>query len=307
MRVVFFGNPRFALPTLEAISTSCHQLVGVVTNPDKPAGKGLRVTPTPVKMWATSVGLPFLQPEKLKSPQFIAELRKWGGEVGVVVGFRIIPKEVIELFPKGCINLHPSLLPQLRGPAPIPWALINGLTLTGVTTFLIDTGVDTGMVLLQREVEIKEDEVATELEARLAKVGAEMVVETLDGWEAGTISPRPQQGVPTLAPAINAEHCRIDWTLPAQRIVGLIRGLADEPGAFTTWEGEVVKIYRAAVVPSEDPVEPGTIIEAQRDRLVVRAGEGGVGVKVLQRAGKKRMDVSQFLLGVRNLKGTRWE
>lgn len=306
MRVIFMGNPSYAIPSLEAITGSCHQILVVVTSPDKQAGRSLKLTPPPVKAWAQRQGIPVLQPLRLKDPGFLSALRAWGADLGVVVGFRILPPEVISIFPKGLINLHFSLLPELRGPAPVPWAILNGLRRTGISTFLIDDQIDTGNILLQQDVEIGEEEVATELTERLAYLGAQLLVKTMDLWEEGKLTARPQVGTPTHAPKILNEMRRINWNISAEEISRLIRALAYEPGAYTFSRGERINIYRAVAVPVTSNAPPGTVLTAQGDYLVIKTGSGGVHIKELQREGKKRMSSSEFLRGAKDIIGTVW-
>ncbi|MFN3822008.1 MAG: methionyl-tRNA formyltransferase [bacterium] len=306
MRIVFMGNPSYAIPSLEALTGSRHHIAVIVTSPDKQAGRSLKLTPPPVKEWAQLQGIPVLQPLRLKDPDFLSALRTWGADLGVIVGFRILPPEVIRIFPKGLINLHFSLLPELRGPAPVQWAILNGFNRTGISTFLIDDQVDTGNILLQQDVAIGEEEVATELTERLARLGAQLMVKTLDWWEEGKLTPLPQVGTPTHAPKISNEMRKIDWSSSAEEISRLVRALAYEPGAYTFFRGERVNIYRAVAVPNTLEALPGTVLEARGDYLVIKAGSGGVHIKELQRAGKKRMSSSEFLRGAKNIIGTVW-
>jgi len=294
------GTPDFAIPTLQALLKSKHHVVGVVTREDKPKGRGLRVEPPPVKVFALKEGLPVLQPESLKEPEFLQQLQNWKADVFVVVAFRILPPDVFTIPPVGTINLHASLLPKYRGAAPIQWALINGETETGVTTFFIDEHVDTGTILLQEKIAIRPDDTAEELHNRLSVLGAQVVVRTLDLLEKGKLQPRPQVGTPTRAPKIQKNDCEIDWSLPAEKIVNLIRGLSPAPGAFTHLEGKLLKIFRAKVVSDVEAGHfvPGEVVDTSaQNGLVVAAGKGAVALLELQLAGKKRLPAADFLRG----------
>lgn len=307
MRVVFMGTPDFAIPTLRAILKSKHQVVGVVTGEDKPKGRGLKVLPPPVKVVAVKEGLPVLQPASLKEPSFLKGLQDWKADVFVVVAFRILPPEVFAIPPVGTINLHASLLPKYRGAAPIQWALINGETETGVTTFFIDEHVDTGTILLQEKIGIKPDDTAEELHDRLAALGARVVVRTLDRLEKGELQSRPQVGTPTRAPRINKSDCEIDWNWPAGKIVNLIRGVSPVPGAFAHFNRKILKIFRAKSVDKHVPKSavPGEILEADaKNGIVVASGKGAVALLEIQLAGKKRMTAAEFLRGHPLRKGT---
>ena len=300
MRVVFMGTPDFAIPTLQAIFKSKHQVVGVVTREDKPKGRGLKVLPPPVKRVALKEGLPVLQPVSLKEPGFLQRLREWKADVFVVVAFRILPPEVFTIPPVGTINLHASLLPKYRGAAPIQWALINGETETGVTTFFIDEHVDTGTVLLQEKIRIEPDDTAEELHDRLAALGARVVVRTLDQLEKGELQSRPQVGTPTRAPKINKSDCEIDWRQSADKIVNLIRGVSPVPGAFTYVEGKLLKIFRAKAIEAHvlRSAVPGEVLEANSENgIVIASGKDAVALREVQLEGKKRMTVAEFLRG----------
>jgi len=295
--VVFMGTPTFAVPTLQALLASRHPVVGVVTGLDKPAGRTLRPQPTAVKKASLTAGLPILQPEKLKNPEFLQALAEWQPDVCVVVAFRILPREVIEIPPRGCINMHPSLLPALRGAAPINWALMNGCERTGITTFLIEKRIDAGSILLQREYPILPEDDAGSLSERLSAEGARLIVETLDGFEEGRLVPRPQAGEPTPAPKIEAETCRIDWTRPATEICNQIRGLSPAPAAFTTLNGKRLKLFRAKVVKGNAVAAPGTVIKGKAGVLTAQCGAGGLAILELQLEGKRRLDSTEFVRG----------
>jgi methionyl-tRNA formyltransferase len=299
MRLIFMGTPEFALPTLRALAESRHEIVCVVTRPDRPKGRGLKPSGSAVKAEALKMALPILQPEGLKDPGFIQTLKDHAADCFVVVGFRILPPEVFALPEKGTINLHASLLPKYRGAAPIQWAIIHGERETGVSVFFIEKEVDTGELILQKKVPIGEDEDAGELHDRLAEVGARVVLRALDLIEDKNVRRIPQQGVPTPAPRISPEHCRIRWDLSPEQIVNLIRGLSPFPGAFTLMGGARLKIFKAKAVKdnSESHGLAGEIIEIQKESFTVSAKNGKVQIMELQLEGKRRMEVRAFLRG----------
>jgi len=304
MKVVFFGTPHFALPTLRHLMASRHEVALVVTRPDRPVGRRHEVTPPPVAVTAGKLGLPLLQPKSLKAEQVVSALAATGADAGVVVAYgKLIPPRVLELFPQGFLNVHPSLLPRHRGPSPIQWAIACGDRVTGVTTMLLDEGMDTGPILLQRRVSIGPRETAEELAPRLAELGAELMVETLDGLEAGTIEPRPQsrEGA-TVTPMIRRSFGEVDWTLPAQRIFDRLRAFTPWPGLYTELRGGRLKIHGLEVVqpPPAGREEPGTVVAVDPGGIVVRCGRGtAVRITELQREGKRRMPADAFLIGER--------
>ncbi len=304
MKVVFFGTPEFALPTLRHLVGSGHEVVLVVTRPDKPVGRRRVVTPPPVAATAGKLGLPVLQPKSLKGDEVVSTLEATGAEAGVVVAYgKLIPPRVLELFPYGCLNVHPSLLPRHRGPSPIQWAIVCGDRVTGVTTMLLDEGMDTGPTLLQRRVEIGPRETAVELSSRLAELGARLMVETLDGLESGTIEPHPQpeEGA-SVTPMIRRHFGKVDWNLPAQKIFDRLRAFTPWPGLFTEFRGGRLKIHGLEVVVPPPPggEKPGTVVSSGPEGIVVRCGRGSaVRITELQREGKRRMPADAFLIGER--------
>ncbi|HDQ45687.1 MAG TPA: methionyl-tRNA formyltransferase [bacterium] len=299
MRLAFLGTADFAVPGLDRLSASTHTVAGVVTVPDKPAGRGRKPRPSPVKVRALELGLPVLHPERLRDPAFLRTLESWRADCFIVVAFRILPPEVFRLPSKGTVNLHASLLPRYRGAAPIRWALMNGETETGVTTFLIDAHVDTGDLLLQSRVPILPDDDAGTLHDKLAACGAELLLETVDGLESGVLRPVPQRGEPTPAPKILPEHGRIDWSRPAGEILCQIRAFSPGPGAFTEWQGHRMKLFGASVQIQDTAVhrEPGTILKTGQDGILVQAGSEWLRVRSVQIEGRKRMDAGAFLRG----------
>lgn len=301
MKLIFFGTPQFAVPTFEGLLAEGFTVELVVSQPDEPAGRGYEVKPPPVKQAAQKAGIKVFQPAKLKEPATQEFLSQYHPDAIVVVAYgRIIPPWLIDLPRLGCINLHASLLPKYRGAAPIQWALAHGERVTGVTTMKIDPGMDTGDILLAREVEIRDEDTAETLAERLSLLGAELMVETLRGLERGEITPRPQDHAQaTLAPMLKKEHGRIDWSLPAQEIAWRVRGLCPWPGAYTTFRGKSLHVWAATVSPAASALEPGTL-GAERGRLFVACGQGTqLEVTELQVEGRKRLAARDFLNGVR--------
>ena len=313
MKVVFMGTPAFAVPTLEALLNSEFPVVGVVTQPDRPRGRGQALSASPVKGLAQARRLPILQPEKMKQPEFLKNLEQWGPEVIVVTAFgRILPKLILDLPPRGCINVHASLLPQYRGAAPIQWALINGESETGITTMLMDEGMDTGAILLQERMAIIPEETAGELAVRLAKAGGTLLLETLRRWKAGELTPVEQDGTQaTLAPMLKKEDGSLPWDRSAVEIANRIRGLSPWPGAYTFCQQERLTIWKGSPLVGHPDARagegsPGTIVGVGKENLLVRTGSGLLSVTELQPANRKRMSVTQFLTGYRLKPGMKW-
>ncbi len=301
MRIVFLGTPDFAVASLRALVEGGYEVVAVVTMPDKAAGRGLKVQHSAVKEYALSVGLPVLQPEKLKDPEFLDELRALKPDLGIVIAFRMLP-EVVWAMPRlGTFNLHASLLPQYRGAAPINWAIINGETRTGVTTFMLNTEIDKGAILGRREVEIGPDETAGELHDRLMYEGARLVVETVDTIAEGKAHPIDQSADDAdlhPAPKIFRDDCRVNWSVGAAVVHNFIRGLSPYPAAWTMLDtGEVLKIYRAHPIQETHTATPGTIRSDGRTFIHVACGDGWVAIDDIQLAGKKRLATPEFLRG----------
>ena len=301
LRIVFMGTPDFAVASLKAlVQTGCN-IVGVVTAPDKPAGRGMKLQGSAVKMYAQEQGLHLLQPQKLKDPQFIEDLRALHADLQVVVAFRMLPEVVWNMPPMGTINVHGSLLPQYRGAAPINWAIINGEKETGVTTFLLKHEIDTGDMLLQDSIPIGEDMTAGELHDVMKEAGAQLLVRTVEGLSAGSLQPQPQPAGGQLqhAPKIFTETARIDWKQPAAAIHNLVRGLSPFPGAFTELQGKVLKIYRSRKEITTHDRVPGTIDTDGKTFFRFACSDGYIQVLELQLEGKKRMTVGDFLRGYR--------
>ena len=304
MRVAFMGTPQFAVPSLEALLGSRHEVVVVVTGEDKPAGRSLRITETPVKLAAKQHGLPILQPVDLKDPFFARAFAGFNADVCLVVAFRILPPRIFSTPAMGSVNLHPSLLPQLRGAAPINRALMRGVTRTGVTTFKIERKVDTGNILLQESVDIHPEDDAGNLAVRLAEVGAMLSVRTLDELEEGTLEPRSQEGEVTTAPKITREMCLIDWNRKADEIHNLVRGLAPSPAAFSRLGDRILKVFKTVLLSENTSASPGVITIRDENRLFVSTGEGSLEVIELQLEGKRRMKAEDFLRGAKLSSGT---
>jgi methionyl-tRNA formyltransferase len=304
MKIVFMGTPIFAVPSLISLNGSGHKIPAVVTQPDRPSGRGLHPKPSPVKCAAQAMSLPVIQPDDLKAPSFRKTLSVLKADLFIVVGFRILPPEIFTLPEKGTINLHASLLPKYRGAAPIQWAIIKGETTTGLTTFFIQEKVDTGDMILQRKISIGKSENYGELSSRMAMLGADLILETVAGVAENTLSARVQEGTPTKAPKIRSEHCRIQWENHAGHIINQVRGLSPLPGAFTRFRGKTLKIFKAEYEAGYDSsVEPGMVIAVQKNGFVVATSQGSVLIVDVQLEGKKRMEAGQFLRGSRMVPG----
>lgn len=303
MRLVFMGTPQFAVPSLECLVSSSHEVVAVVTVPDRPIGRGLKIRCSAVKACAIAAGIPVLQPEDLLTQEFLAGLRAFEADMSVVVAFRVLPPEVFEMPPKGTINLHSSLLPKYRGAAPINWAIINGEKETGVSTIFIQKSVDTGDLIFQRKVAIGDNETMGELHDRLANIGAEVLLETVEAIAAGSAPKRRQTGEATKAPKISRELGLVNWAKSNEEIRNLIRGLSPSPGATSFLSGKLIKLYRAAAATSEAHTgfEPGqiTAASAKQGHLLVATGDGLLELHELQPEGKRRMSAKDFLQGHR--------
>nr|WP_262485857.1 methionyl-tRNA formyltransferase [Dyadobacter psychrophilus] len=301
LRIIFMGTPEFAVPSLKSLVESNSNVVAVITVPDKPAGRGQKQTASPVKLYAEAQGIPVLQPEKLKNPEFLETLRSYKADLQVVVAFRMLPEVVWNMPPKGTFNLHSSLLPQYRGAAPINWAVINGETETGVTTFFIEQDIDTGKIIYQDREPIHPEDDAGSLYERLMEKGARLVVKTVKAIEAGNYPQDPQNEPVEIksAPKIFRETCEIDWQKPAVEIHNFIRGLSPYPAAWTTINGLSCKIFRSKVVEFEEKDVPGEFRTDNKSYLYFRTGDGWLSIEALQLEGKKRMEIGDFLRGNR--------
>ena len=303
MRVVFLGTPEFAIPSLKSLVRSGHDVVGVFTQPDRPKGRGNRLSESPVKIAALELGLAVHQPERIRRPDIVNQLRSLNAELMVVVGYgQIIPQTIIDLPRYGILNVHASLLPKYRGAAPIQWAIANGETETGVTIMQIDAGLDTGDMLLKAAVDIGPDETAPELGARLAPLGAELLSQTIAQLQAGRISREKQNDAEaTYAPMLKKEDGRIDWHRPATQIYNRLRGFTPWPGAYTSFRGQALHIVEAKPVQKPASLsrtgEPG-LLRIEKRRLFAECGENSeLELLELQPAGKKRMRADAFLNG----------
>ena len=308
MRIVYFGTPDFAVESLDAIMQSCHEVAAVVTVPDRQAGRGQKVVFSPVKQYALDHNLPLLQPEKLRDEHFLEALQAFEADMFVVVAFRMLPEAVWNMPPHGTFNLHASLLPRYRGAAPINHAIMNGDTVTGVTTFLLNHQIDEGQILLQAETPITPDDNAGTLHDRLATMGRTLVVETLDGMDAATLLPHPQEGTPTAAPKIFKEDCFINFNQSAQQTVNFIRGLSPYPAALLSMvnpQGEEVlfKIFDAEAIIDPSGT-PKTLICDEKKVLKIGVTDGFIRILSLQMSGKRKNSVEDFLRGnkLNNLK-----
>ena len=313
MRIVFMGTPDFSVPALKALVEAGHQVIAVVTQPDKPKGRGKEVQMTPVKIQAMEYGIPVYQPAKVREASFVEVLKGLEADVYVVIAFgQILPKAVLELPKYGCINIHASLLPKYRGAAPIQWCVIDGERETGITTMMMDVGLDTGDMLEKAVIPIEEKETGGSLHDKLSMAGGDLILSTLKKLEEGTLVRTPQTDEGTCyAKMLTKSLGDIDWNQGAVSIERLIRGLNPWPSAYTLWNGKTIKIWSADVttgreaaaflsesgVPSETGITPGTVVCSDKHSLVVCTGDGLLSVRELQMEGKKRMDTPAFLRG----------
>ena len=315
LRIVFFGTPDFAVESLRRLVEGGYNIVGVVTMPDKIAGRGHRLIQSAVKQYALEQGLHLMQPERLKDESFVNELRSLNAQLHIVIAFRMLPEVVWAMPPLGTFNLHASLLPKYRGAAPINWAVMNGDKVTGVTTFFLKHEIDTGDVIQQQSIEIGRTDNVEVVHDRLMMLGAGMVIDTVDAIIAGTVKPIPQEQMltageePTPAPKIFTETCRIDWNRPAEQLYNHIRGLSPYPAAWTELVDASGNTFHVKIFATGEPVaksgaEPGAI-SANGKRLVVDCGDGALDILSLQLSGKRRMPAPDFMRGF-NLDGCRF-
>ena len=302
MKIVFMGTPDFAEKSLEAVYNAGHEILAVVTNPDRPKGRGMKMVASPVKEFAVSKDLKIYQPEKVrKNVEFIEEIKKIEPDVICVVAYgKILPKEILEIPKFGCINVHGSLLPKYRGAAPIQWAVINGEKVTGVTTMYMDVGMDTGDMILKEETEIVPDETTGELWDRLAKIGADLLVKTLEQIENKTAPRIPQGEDFSMAPMLDKEMSKIDWeSKTAQEIKNLVRGLNPIMGTYSYLNGKKIKIWKVDVVEADNEnVKNGTVLKSDsKDGLYIKAKAGVIKVLEIQGENAKRMNIQDFLRG----------
>lgn len=309
MRVVFMGTPGFAVGTLKALLEAGHDVAAVVTQPDKPKGRGKELLMTPVKAEAVKHDIPVFQPERVrKNEEFLEELKKLAPDVIVVVAFgQLLPVSVLTLPKYGCVNVHASLLPMYRGAAPLQWVIINGEKVSGVTTMQMDKGLDTGEMLLKEEVAIEPKETYETYHDKLSVVGAQLLIKTLDGLEAGTITPVKQEGDTCYASMIDKSLGNLDFTRPAVELERLMRGLDPAPAAYSFLDGKLLKLFGADVVDSDKEYsaqECGIITNITKNTFDITTGAGVLRVNEVQLEGKKRMDAASFLRGCRLTEGT---
>ena len=309
MRVIFMGTPDFAVPSLEALLTK-HEVVLVVTQPDKPKGRGKKMVPTPVKACALEHGIPVLQPEKVKEPEFVEQLRSYEPDLIAVTAFgQILSEPILEMPKYGCINVHGSLLPKYRGAAPMQWSIIDGEKVTGITTMYMAKGLDSGDMLLKAEVEITDEDTFATIHDKMAVTGANLLLDTLDQLEAGTLERIPQDhDAATYAPMITKETGHIDWSKNRQDIINLIRGLNPVPAAYTIYEEEVLKIFGAVISDVQvDGAANGEIVAVVKKGFVVKCGDGCLLITEVQARGGKRMMTDAYLRGHAMKEGILWQ
>jgi len=306
LRVVFMGTPEFAVPSLEKLLNAGYNIVGVITAPDKPAGRGLILQQSAIKKYAIEKGLKILQPEKLKDPDFLEGLKSLEADVQIVVAFRMLPEVVWNMPPMGTINLHGSLLPQYRGAAPINWAIINGEKETGTTTFKLQHQIDTGNILLQQKINIGDDETAGDLHDKMKETGADLLLKTINGLLDGTLKEIPQEKITTTnhqpstlhhAPKLSTETSKISWNKNVEEVYNLIRGLSPYPAAFTLLNGKTLKIYKAKKETISLTDAAGDYQTDKKTFLKFTCNNGYISITELQLEGKKRMNVQEFLRG----------
>ena len=296
MKIVFFGTPDFAIPSLKILNESKHQIVGVVTAPDKQRGRGRKVSYTPIKKFALENNLYLLQPEKLNNDEFVDALKKLNADLFVIVAFRILPKRVFTIPPKGSFNLHGSLLPKYRGAAPIQWALINGEKETGVTTFFLKEKVDTGNIIAQEKIVINKDDNLGTLHDKMSEIGAELVLKTVEQIESNSYKLSEQDNsLATPAPKITKEICKINWEKSAEEINNLIRGLSHFPGAFFINKKRQYKIFKSAI--TKTPILKAGEINQTKKELFIGTNDQTIQILEIQPEGRKRMTTEEFLRG----------
>jgi methionyl-tRNA formyltransferase len=299
LRIIFMGTPEFAVPTLETLISNHYHVVAVVTAPDKPAGRGLKLKISPVKECALKYNIAVLQPEKLKSPEFIEELKSFQADLQIVVAFRMLPEAIWAMPKLGTFNLHASLLPQYRGAAPINWAIINGEKQTGVSTFFLQHEIDTGDILFHEKESISEDDNAGTLYSRLMNKGAGLVLKTVRAIEKGEYKPQPQNFSKELktAPKIHKETCEIDWNKSAEEVNNFVRGLSPYPAAWTKINEKNCKIFKTKIIQSMPGKKAGELSTDNKTFIHFNTGSGAVSVLELQLEGKKSMNIEEFLRG----------
>ena len=306
MKIVFMGTPDFAVGALEALVEAGHDVAAVVTQPDKPKGRGKEMQVTPVKACAMKHNIEVFQPVKIKTPEAVEILKGYGADLFVVAAFgQILSKEILDMPKFGCVNIHASLLPKYRGAAPIQWAILDGEKETGVTIMQMNEGLDTGDMLTKVIVPIEDTDTGESLFDKLAEAGAKLLIETIPQIEAGTLNPQPQDdSLSTYAKMIKKEMGYIDWNKEAIVLERLVRGMNSWPSAYTHFNGKTLKVWEAAVEVSESKAAPGSVVEVTKDSIKVQTGQNWLVLKQIQLEGKKRMDVAAFLLGYKVEVGT---
>lgn len=307
LRIIFMGTPEFAVLSLKILVEHNYEVVAVITAPDKPSGRGLKVTQSPVKEYAVAQNIPVLQPEKLKNPEFLETLRSYEADLQVVVAFRMLPEVVWDMPRLGTFNLHASLLPQYRGAAPINWAIMNGEKVTGATTFFIEKEIDTGKIIFQELETITEDDTAGTLYERLMHMGAKLVLQTVEAITEGSYPqiPQSEEEIIRQAPKLFRENCEIDWHQPVASIRNFVRGLSPYPAAWTTLNGLTCKLFEVSAVENTaefsapENAQPGDFYTDHKKELYFRASDGWVSVSDIQLEGKRRMKTADLLRGLR--------
>jgi methionyl-tRNA formyltransferase len=306
LKILFLGTAEFARPSLEALLHSSSELLGVVTQPDRPRGRGQKWIPSPVKSLALQSRISVYQPEKIRDPSFLKMLQALHPDLMVVVAYgQILSPEVLSIPPRGCVNVHASLLPKYRGAAPIVRAILSGDTRTGVTTMFMDPGMDTGPILMTEETEIADEDTAGILHDRLSRMGAGLLLRTLEGLEKNILAPRPQNhSQATYAPKIEREEARVNWNDPAPELFNLIRAFDPWPGAYTLWSGHFLKLFHPRLVEEKSGEAPGTVVQASAEGLRIATGYGVLLIREIQPESRPRMSVAEFLNGYPLQKGT---
>ncbi|AEH23101.1 Methionyl-tRNA formyltransferase [Thermodesulfobacterium geofontis OPF15] len=307
-RIIFFGSPEFAIPSLEALYEK-EEVIAVVTQPDKPKGRGLKPSPSPVKAWASSKGLKVLEPIRLKDPQFIQILKDLSPDLIVVCAYgKIIPKEILEIPKFGCWNIHASLLPKYRGASPINWAILEGEKETGITIMLMDEGLDTGPILLQKKIPISENDDANSLSQKLAQLGKETILSAIELHKKGELKiiPQPEEGI-SYAPILKKEDGFFTFEEPAEKIEKKIKAFLPWPSAFTYYKNKLLKVFSAKAVPLKHEEKPGTILDINKDGILVATSKDAILLKEVQLEGKKKISAYEFACGQRLKKGVLWE
>ncbi len=306
--IVFMGTPPTAAATLEQLLQGPDRIVGVVTQPDRPAGRGQKTAPSPVRRVAETHGIPAVAPEKIRDPQFLDTLRNWHPEIIVVVAYgRILPKTILELAPHGCLNVHYSLLPKYRGAAPAAWTIINGDPKTGVTTMRLVEKMDAGPVYLQESITVAPDETSGSLQTKLTPIGSRLLLETIRQLKEGALQPRGQdESAVTFAPMLKKEDGLIDWNQSAVAIERRVRGLDPWPGAYTHIGNKLLKVHRAKVLPADGKGNPGEVVRADAGGFWVATGAGIIGLEEVQLENKRRLPGAEFIKGARMRTGDRF-